>query len=82
MSLQSSTRLNRAEQRELDQLPDQIAALESERSTLTDELSDPVLHSKKPEELQSVTQRLSALEQSISTMMARWELLESRNHSS
>ena len=81
-SLQSSTRLSRAEQRELDQLPDQIAALESERSTLTDNLSDPVLHSKKPEEFQSVSRRLSALEQSISTLMARWELLESRNHSS
>jgi ATP-binding cassette subfamily F protein uup len=78
----SSVRLSRVEQRELDQLPDQIAALESERSTLTDELLDPALHSKKPEEYQSVTRRLSALEESISTLMARWELLESRNHSS
>jgi ATP-binding cassette subfamily F protein uup len=78
----SSVRLSRVEQRELYQLPEQIAALESERSTLTDELLDPALHSKKPEEYQSVTRRLSALEKSISTLMARWELLESRNHSS
>jgi len=78
----SSVRLSRVEQRELDQLPDQIAALESERSTLTDELLDPALHSRRPEEYQSVTRRLSALEESISTLMARWELLESRNHSS
>jgi ATP-binding cassette subfamily F protein uup len=79
---QSSTRLSRAEQRELDQLPDQIAALESERSTMTERLSDPAFHSKNSEEFQSVSRRLSALEQSISALMVRWELLESRNHSS
>jgi len=78
----SSTRLSRAEQRELDALPDQIAALESERSTLTDRLSDPAFHSKHSDDFQAVSRRLSALEQSISTLMARWELLESRNHSS
>ena len=79
---QSSTRLSRAERRELDQLPDQIAALESERSTMTERLSDPAFHSKNSEEFQSVSRRLSALEQSISALMVRWELLESRNHSS
>jgi len=77
----SSTRLSRAEQRELDQLPDQIAALESERSSLTERLSAPDIHTAKSDEFQSVSRRLSALEQSISTLMARWELLESRNPS-
>jgi len=77
----SPTRLSRAEQRELEQLPDQIAALESERSSLTERLSDPVFHAAKSDEFQSVSRRLSALEQSISTLMARWELLESRNPS-
>lgn len=81
-SQQSLARLSRPEQRELDQLPDQIAALESERSTMTDRLSDPVFHARNSEEFQSVSRRLSAIEQSISTLMARWELLESRNHSS
>jgi ATP-binding cassette subfamily F protein uup len=81
-SQQSLARLSRPEQRELDQLPDQIAALESERSTMTDRLSDPVFHARNSEEFQSVSWRLSAIEQSISTLMARWELLESRNHSS
>jgi len=79
---QTSVRLSRAEQRELDQLPDQIAALESERSTMTERLSDSVFHSKNTEEFQSVSRRLCTLEQSISTLMARWELLESRNPSS
>jgi ATP-binding cassette subfamily F protein uup len=80
-SQQSSTRLSRAEQRELDQLPDQIAALESERSSLTERLSQPLFHTTKSDESQSVSRRLSVLEQSISTLMARWELLESRNPS-
>ena len=80
-SEQSSTRLSRAEQRELDQLPDQIAALESERSSLTERLSDPVFHAAKSDEFHSISRRLSALEQSISTLMTRWELLESRNPS-
>jgi len=80
-SEQSSIRLSRAEQRELDQLPDQIAALESERSSLTERLSDPVFHAAKSDEFHSISRRLSALEQSISTLMTRWELLESRNPS-
>ena len=80
-SEQSSSRLSRAEQRELDQLPDQIAALESERSSLTERLSDPVFHAAKSDEFHSISRRLSALEQSISTLMTRWELLESRNPS-
>jgi ATP-binding cassette subfamily F protein uup len=80
-SQQSSTRLSRAEQRELDQLPDQIAELESERSSLTERLSQPLFHTTKSDESQSVSRRLSVLEQSISTLMARWELLESRNPS-
>jgi len=80
-SEQSSIRLSRAEQRELDQLPDQIAALESERSSLTERLSDPIFHAAKSDEFHSISRRLSALEQSISTLMTRWELLESRNPS-
>ena len=80
-SEQSSIRLSRAEQRELDQLPDQIAALESERSSLTERLSDPVFHAAKSDEFHSISRRLNALEQSISTLMTRWELLESRNPS-
>jgi ATP-binding cassette subfamily F protein uup len=80
-SEQSSTRLSRAEQRELDQLPDQIAALESERSSLTERLSDPAFHTAKSDEFHAISRRLSALEQSISTLMTRWELLESRNTS-
>jgi len=72
------TRLTGPEQRELDQLPDQISVLETEQSALTQRLSDPALHAIQSSDLQSITNRLSVIEQSIAQLLERWELLESR----
>jgi ATP-binding cassette subfamily F protein uup len=71
-------RLTGPEQRELDQLPDQISVLETEQTALTQRLSDPALHATQSSDLQSITNRLSVIEQSIAQLLERWELLESR----
>ncbi|NBS96542.1 MAG: ABC transporter ATP-binding protein, partial [Betaproteobacteria bacterium] len=75
------TRLTGTEQRELDQLPDRISALETEQTALTQRLSDPALHASQSSNLQSITSRLSVIEQSIAQLMERWELLESQRQS-
>ena len=75
------TRLTGTEQRELDQLPDRISALETEQTMLTQRLSDPALHASQSSDLKSITSRLSVIEQSIAQLLERWELLESQRQS-
>jgi ATP-binding cassette subfamily F protein uup len=72
------TRLTGPEQRELDDLPDRISILETEQTARTQRLSDPALHATQSSNLQSITNRLSVIEQSIAQLLERWELLESR----
>ena len=72
------TRLTGPEERELDQLPDRISVLETEQTALTHRLADPALHATQSSDLQSITNRLSMIEQSIAQLLERWELLESR----
>jgi ATP-binding cassette subfamily F protein uup len=72
------TALSYQEQRELDQLPDQISALEREQQDLTQQLADPDLHAARAADVVGISQRLAALERRIGAAIERWEALESR----
>jgi ATP-binding cassette subfamily F protein uup len=74
----SPTALSYQEQRELDQLPDQISALEQEQQDLTQQLADPDLHAARAADVVGISQRLAALERRIGAAIERWEALESR----
>ncbi|MCR6665823.1 MAG: hypothetical protein NVV69_07430 [Methyloversatilis sp.] len=69
------SKLSFKEQKELDSLPDRIAALEDEQSTLTARLSSGALAGP---EAAAVSTRLGALAAEIDAAMLRWEELESR----
>ncbi len=69
------SKLSFKEQKELDSLPDRIAALEDEQSTLTARLSSGALAGP---EAAAVSARLGALAAEIDAAMLRWEELESR----
>ncbi|HEX6827886.1 MAG TPA: ATP-binding cassette domain-containing protein [Burkholderiales bacterium] len=71
-------RLTFKEQKELEALPDRIAALEAEQSALTERLSDPLLYETEPREAERVAARLAQLEGEITAALERWEALESR----
>ncbi len=69
------SKLSFKEQKELDGLPDRIAALEDEQATLTARLSSGALAGS---EAAAMSTRLGALAAEIDAAMLRWEELESR----
>jgi len=73
-------KLSWKEQRELEALPDQIAALETEQAALSVRLEDPALY-QSPTEAQTVSARLAAIEDELLALLERWEALEARQHS-
>ncbi len=70
-------KLSWKEQRELEALPDRIAALETEQKALTARLEDPALYGD-PREAQTVAARLAAIEEELLVLLERWETLEAR----
>ncbi|THF65519.1 ATP-binding cassette domain-containing protein [Pseudothauera nasutitermitis] len=66
------------EKRELEALPERIAALEAEQATLHARMADPALYQNAPQEVAQCKARLEALEGEIEAAMVRWEVLETR----
>ncbi|MFN3984455.1 MAG: ATP-binding cassette domain-containing protein [Rhodocyclaceae bacterium] len=66
------------EKRELEGLPDRIAALENEQGELHAKLADPAFYQQASDEVGRVRARLEALEGEIEAAMQRWEALETR----
>lgn len=73
----AKVKLSYKEQKELDALPDRIAALEAEQVALSEALSDPATFADTTKVLQ-IQQRLSALDAELEQAMARWEQLEAK----
>ncbi|MDT3736095.1 MAG: ATP-binding cassette domain-containing protein [Denitratisoma sp.] len=72
-------KLSFKEARELEALPDRIAALEAEQAALNVRLADPALYRGAPEEARALRERLAVLDEEITQAMLRWEELESRS---
>jgi ATP-binding cassette subfamily F protein uup len=66
------------EQRELEQLPGRIAALETEQASLQARLADPGFYREPAETQRQVQARLAAVDAEIDIALERWESLESR----
>ncbi len=66
------------EQRELEQLPERIAALEAEQATLQGRLADPGFYREPAETQRQAQARLAAVDAEIDAALERWESLESR----
>ncbi len=64
------------QQRELDELPDQIGTLEHELAALDAKLSEPTLYTGPRTELERVRARRAEVDAGIRTLYARWEELE------
>lgn len=66
------------EQRELEALPEKIAALEAEQKTLTARLEDPALYQEQPQEAQGCAARLAEIDDELLALLERWEVLEAK----
>ena len=69
--------LNR-EQRELDELPAQIARLEKEEAEIAAALADPALYKNEREKAAQLQTRHETLHAQVQVLYARWEQLEAR----
>jgi len=73
----TSNKLTFREQKELDQLPDRIAALEKEQAALAARLEDPALYAK-PDGANRLAARLAAIDDELTGLLERWTFLETR----
>ncbi|MFH6974373.1 ATP-binding cassette domain-containing protein [Neisseria sp. 23W00296] len=72
-----TVKLSYKEQRELDTLPDEIAALETEQNELAAQLSDPEVF-RDYEKAAELQQRAEAVENELMEKLERWEALEAK----
>jgi ATP-binding cassette subfamily F protein uup len=72
-------KLSYKEQRELDELPKLIAALEDEQAVLTGQLSHPDFYKKTPAEAKRLHARVSEIEEELLAALERWEAIEARS---
>nr|SMB77323.1 abcZ [Kingella kingae]SMB77326.1 abcZ [Kingella kingae] len=74
-----TVKLSYKEQRELDALPDEIAALEAEQADLNAQLSDPEIF-KDYEKAGSLQSRAEEIEMLLLEKLERWEILEAKQN--
>ena len=75
----SRAKLSYKEQRELDGLPDHIAALESEQLALRGELADGTLYQRDPQRAADLHTRDVEIEDLLMQALERWEQLSTRS---
>ncbi|MDE2128747.1 MAG: ATP-binding cassette domain-containing protein [Betaproteobacteria bacterium] len=69
-------KLSYKEQRELQELPQRIAALEAEQKALGAQLADPDFYRTAPQRAGELQARYAAIEEEMLELLARWEALE------
>ncbi|HEU4441111.1 MAG TPA: ATP-binding cassette domain-containing protein [Burkholderiales bacterium] len=72
----SRTKLSYKETRELEAIPQEIAALEAEQRALTAKMSDPEYYRQPPEQLRADQRRIGEIETLLMQKLERWEALE------
>lgn len=74
-----TVKLSYKEQRELDALPDEISALETEQAQINEQLSDPEIF-KDYEKAGVLQNRAEEIEMQLLEKLERWELLEAKQN--
>jgi ATP-binding cassette subfamily F protein uup len=76
----TANKLSYNQQRELEQLPAQISALEEKISALQQQMSDANFFTLPHEETQQVLNAFAAAEQELEQAFERWEALEAQKN--
>lgn len=79
--IRRNDKLSFNEQRELNALPEEIAALENEQIQLTEKLSDPEIFKNDYKQAVAWQTRISEIEEILLQKIERWEALEARQSS-
>jgi len=73
-----AAKLSFKEQRELEALPEKIAALEAEQKSIGAQLEDGSVFSKDPQEGARLSERYAAIDEELLVALERWDELENR----
>ena len=71
-------RLSSWEEKELEEIPDAIAAIEKQQAELAKQLADDSLYRDEPEKIDTINAQLKELEAELETLFERWETLEAK----
>ncbi|XHS79197.1 ATP-binding cassette domain-containing protein [Burkholderiaceae bacterium UC74_6] len=71
-------KLSYKEQRELDEMPGKIAALEAEQAALNALINGTEIYAQGAARIAEVTSRAGAIDEELLALMERWEALEAR----
>ena len=74
----AKTKLSYKEQRELDELPARLEALEAEQKMLGEQLSGTELYAQAPQRIAEVHARHAQIEEELMALLERWEFLGRR----
>ena len=75
---QRAAKLSFKEQRELEALPDKIAALEAEQKAIGAQLEDGSIFAKDAQEGKRLSERYAAIDEELLLALERWDELEKR----
>ncbi len=75
---QPKRKLSYKEQRELDELPERIEALETEQAELNKQLADPDIYRKEGGNVAVMHARVEAIDEELMILLERWEILSQR----
>ncbi|MBI2734448.1 MAG: ATP-binding cassette domain-containing protein [Aquabacterium sp.] len=75
---QPKRKLSYKEQRELDELPGRIEALEAEQAELNKQLADPDIYRKEGANVAAMHARVESIDEELMGLLERWELLSAR----
>ncbi len=75
---QRVVKLSFNEQRELDGLPEKIAAFEAEQAAINAQLEDGTIFARDAKEGTRLTERFAALDEALLAALERWEELEAK----
>lgn len=75
MAATKARKLSFKEQRELDGLPEQIAALEKEQADITATLADGSLYTSDAARAATLGQRNAHIDEQLLAALERWEML-------
>jgi len=72
----AASKLSYKDARELEALPQRIAALEAEQKTLVAKLADPALYQSESQDAPRFSKRLTEIDDELLVLLERWEALE------
>ena len=74
----SRSRLSFKELKELEALPDKIAALENEQAQINQRLLEADIYRSQPEQVKSLQKRIESIDAESLALLARWEEIEAK----